>query len=283
MTDVTPIPAAARLADWDLFLIIWYPHSGGRWLNRGLLQRHTSLAMGEFFSPFLHHSTDQLLRLDQTEQVHKARSLPALEDEFKAVFRSVDAARHAGIAAYFAEKRELMVRSAPGKRHGGVLPVGAQVAVPDLRLLTELLPRLKLVHLIRHPVDCFRSLASRYELDGNPYRIGATWAALNASTRAIGLQEPGRYRCLRYEDLAANPEAEMKSLLEWLGIEFDPAVRDGFAEYHGRNHGRDLTDLVNDTETEALMAVAGGEAAFYGYQLPTGSGINAQFCVPVVG
>ncbi len=254
------------IADWPLFLIAWFPHSGCRWLARGLLKRHPDLAMGEFFCPFLHRSTDDVLKTDSTTQVHKARSLPELAGEFAMVRDAVEEGRRAGIARYLAAKRESMQAASPRAVHGGVLPCGSDIGFLDMPLLAELMPRLKIVHLVRTPEGCFPSFASRAELDGSPERVAGLWSGFNAWIRASAAPlGPQRYRVLRYEDLCREPRGALAGLLDWLGLPEDPACEAGIDEYHGRNRDRDLSPLLADGVRERLHAVAAAEAAHYGY------------------
>ena len=258
---------AEDLADWNLFLIVWYPHSGCRWINRGLLARHPGIAMSEYFCPFLTIGTDMVLRLDKTSQVHKSRSMREHAAEFEIVHRSVEAGRRAALVSYFADKRAAARARFPARLCGGVLPCGADIAVPDYPLLFSVLPRLRIVHLVRHPLGCFGSFVSRRELDGDPVQVGASWAAFNAATRAAcaPLAAAGRYRLLRYEDVIAEPAATLSSLCDWIGVPFDPAIRGGMAEYHGRNAGDDPAAGETGARAAVLMSLARGEAREYGY------------------
>lgn len=255
------------LADWDLFVIVWYPHSGCRWLNRGLLGRHPAIAMSEFFTPWLNLSTDAILRLDKTAQVHKARSLPELAPEFEIVRHSVEAGRREGLATYFRAKKRQMDERHRGLKHGGALPVGAEVALPDLPLIASLLPGLRIVHLTRHPLGCFASLKSRHELDGNPVEIASSWVGLNAWVResCAALADRGCYHALRYEDLVETPEATLRRLCAWIGVPFDAAMLAGLDDYHGRKKQGDRGLDVGDEEARALMSVVRDEASRYGY------------------
>ena len=78
------------------FLVLWFPHSGGGWLNRGMLSRHSQIHMTEFFNPFLLLTTDQILHMVTTEQVHKHRSKTGLYSGFEIVRESVNYGRLEG-------------------------------------------------------------------------------------------------------------------------------------------------------------------------------------------
>ena len=257
----------AGVSDWDLFLIVWYPHSGCRWLNRGLLSRHKSIAMSEYFTPWLHHSTDDLLKIDKTTQVHRSRSLPEFSREFDIVQRSVNYGREQGMLKYFSDKKDLMDEVYPDHKQGGVLPVGSEISFPDFAMLQSIMPAIRIVHMVRDPYDCFLSLKSRQELNGDPYQIGATWLGLNAWVRGYfeNLGDPTRYHMIRYEDLVENTVTELERLCDWIDVPYDPGMEQGLSEYHGRNQGIDLGDLTTVKEREMLMSVTGAEAERYGY------------------
>ena len=254
------------LETWDLFLIVWYPHSGCRWIARGLLGRHPGIAMSEYFCPWLTLTTDDVLCLDRTGQVHKARSLAHLAQEFDLVRASVDEARRRGLEVYFEGKKRLMEGEGPDCKPGGVLPAGADAALPDLPALFPVMPAVRIVHLVRHPLDCFASFRSRGELNGDPARIGASWAAFNAAVREYcGRLDGDRYRRLRYEDVVKDPKASLETLCAWIGVPFDGEMLAGLGDYHGRNEGVNPRRELDDIALGAVLAVAGGEAEVYGY------------------
>lgn len=258
--------SSPSLADWPLFLIAWFPHSGCRWLARGLLKRHRDIEMGEFFCPWLHRSTDDVLKTDATTQVHKSRSLPELAGEFAIAREAVEAGRRAGIAHYFEAKRQAMQAAAPNALHGGVLPCGSDIGFLDLPALIDLMPNgLKIVHLVRDPRGCYPSFATRAELDGSPERVAGLWSGFNAWIRASAAPlGDARYRVIRYEDLTADPHRTLAGLVDWLGLPPDPACEEGIAEYHGRNRDVDLSHLVNEDVARRLLAVSAAELAQYG-------------------
>lgn len=262
-----------EFANWDLVLVCWFPHSGGRWLNRGLFGRHDGVILTEYFTPWLNHSIDAILGLDKTTQVHKSRSLPALRAEFDMVVRSVEAARRAGLAQYFADKRQWAERAAPQRRAMGALPVGSHVGIPDFALLVELLPRLRLVQLIRSPLDCFASLRSRRELDGDPYQAAADWVRLNAALRDFREKDRGRgHALIRYEDLVADTDRTLRRLCADLDLPFAPAMLAGIDEYHGRNRDAAPIAEVTTTEADIVRTLCSVEARHYGYALETQGG-----------
>ena len=254
---------------WDLFLVVWWAHSGCRWLRRSLLARNRHLATSEFVVPFLTVSTDMILNLDRTAQIHKARSLVELTEEFEALRHAVEAARRHGLEIYFQDKKRIMTREHPGKKHGGVMSLGApEPCYPDLALLCDVLPSVRIVHLVRHPKDCFLSMRSRAEMDGAPCKIGASWSGINALVRQTGtaLKTQNRYFMLRYEDLTRQTEVELRRLCDWIGVPFDEDMLKGVDEYHGKNRDVDLAATTKPDELCALKDVVQTEAQHYGYE-----------------
>lgn len=257
---------AAAIADWPVFFVCWYPHSGGRWLNRALLGRHPGLAMTEFFSPWLLLSPDDVHGLDRTSQVHKARSLEPLLPEFLAADQATHQALAAGMLSYLAAKRALAEAQAPGCRHGGALPCGTNIALPNLDVIARLLPKARLVQLTRDPVDCFASLKSRRELDGDPRRVATTWSALNDHLHAARAQAfAGRSALVRYEGLVADPEGTLRRLCADLDLPWDECMLAGRDDYRGRNQGVAVRDLVGDDERAILRRLTGPVAKALGY------------------
>lgn len=262
------IEGSRTLADWDIVLVCWYPHSGGRWFNRGLLTRHPGIALSEYFTPWLNHSVDAILGLDKTSQVHKSRSLKGLREEFDIVVRSVEAARRAGLAQYFLDKRAVVGRDAPGRLAAGALPVGTHIGIPDFEVLLDILPKLKIVQLVRDPVGCFGSLKTRRELDGNPYHVAASWVQLNAAMRTFfeAPERAGHHCVVRLEDLTADVEGELRRVCDWLNLPFAEAMLEGRVEYHGRNEGTEVRSGVTGQEIDIIRRLTAGEAAAYGYE-----------------
>jgi hypothetical protein len=94
--------------------------------------------------------------------------------------------------------------------------------VLDMRMIADLLPEAKFVHLIRDGRDVALSLVN---VDFGPRDIASAalyWKARvtegGQAGRRLGRQ---RYREIRYEDLIKNPEAEVSALCTFLDLTFD--------------------------------------------------------------
>lgn len=96
-----------------------------------------------------------------------------------------------------------------------------------LGLISLIFPRSPVVHLVRHPLDVVLSVFSNglthgffcaYELE-SAARHYALIADLLVDYRAA---LPVNYHAVRYEDLVADQEREVRSLLDFIGEPFDP-------------------------------------------------------------
>lgn len=252
-----------QLADWQPVFTCWYPHSGGRWLNRALLGRHPKIISSEAFSPFITSTIDNLLALDTTFQVHKSRTMKHREHEFDAIISSVIDARFYGLVSYFHALKES--QNSDEKQFYAALPVGSQILVPNLEIMFELMPKMKLIHLIRNPVDCFASLKSRAELSGDPSLAAALWLRLNYALRQYS--NTPNYQLIRYEDLISEPQSTCGKLLASMDLTWETSLNDGIDEYHGRNEGLSIIDQITSKEKQVINDVCGHEASAYGYDL----------------
>jgi hypothetical protein len=88
------------------------------------------------------------------------------------------------------------------------------------RVFAEL-PGAKMIQLLRDPRDRHASVTRRYE--GNPKGIGAVtgrWLLSERQGRRNVERHPGRYLLIRYETLATEPEATLRSICDFLGEPF---------------------------------------------------------------
>lgn len=95
--------------------------------------------------------------------------------------------------------------------------------------IAAVFPEARFIHLYRDPRDVALSMRERGWAPG-PAEVGRyarTWARAMrrhlAYERTLG---PTRYLALRYEDLAAEPERELRRVCDFLGEAFDPAMLD---------------------------------------------------------
>lgn len=86
-------------------------------------------------------------------------------------------------------------------------------------------PNARIIHMIRDPRDRYASVRKRHGQDLS--RVGAATGRWLDSTRVARrnlARHPGGYMILRYEDLAADPEATMRRVCAFIGEGFEPAM-----------------------------------------------------------
>ncbi len=132
---------------------------------------------------------------------------------------------------------------AAGADHPAAKPIVCDQTPRNLYYLRELLsyfPRARAIQMIRDPRDVLLSQKHRWRrrflgADRTPWwNAMRTWAGYHPITMSLlwnGAVEAGqrladhpRFRRLRFEDLLANPEDQVRGLCEWLGLAYDPAM-----------------------------------------------------------
>jgi LPS sulfotransferase NodH len=95
----------------------------------------------------------------------------------------------------------------------------------NLDVITRLFPDAQIVNLIRDGRDCVASLNEMTWHRQDIYGTIAAWArAVDDGRRAARRLGPAQYHQLRYEDLVADPQAELSALCDFLGEDYDPAM-----------------------------------------------------------
>jgi tetratricopeptide (TPR) repeat protein len=98
---------------------------------------------------------------------------------------------------------------------------------PHLGLICLILPNAKIIDVRRHPMACCFSNFTQHYADGQRYtyrlsdlgRVYRDYVDLMAHFDQV---LPGRIYRLHYEQLVAEPEAEVRRLLDYLGLPFEP-------------------------------------------------------------
>ena len=90
--------------------------------------------------------------------------------------------------------------------------------------ILDLVPDVRIVHLLRDPRDVARS-AIGMGWAGNVYNGAKIWLETEEIwERCLPRLAPGQMHELRYEDLVKSPEAELTGICNFLGVAYDPAM-----------------------------------------------------------
>jgi hypothetical protein len=97
----------------------------------------------------------------------------------------------------------------------------------DLAVILRLFPDAQVIHLVRDGRACVASLQKVRWWTGGLYGATAIWSLADDELRRVGRRLPAdTYYRLRYEDLLAQPRAELARLCAFLGEAFDEAMLD---------------------------------------------------------
>ena len=152
-------------------------------------------------------------------------------------------------------------------------------------LVFEHFPDARILHMVRDPRDRYASVVRRWKrVRGG---VGAGTAAWLASIR-LGERNlarfPGRYRLVRYEDLATRPEATLRDVCAFIGEPFDPQMlemrgAETFREAGNSSYGQipegtistssigRFRTVLRPAEIAFIQEVAGRVMAAHGYPL----------------
>lgn len=235
--------------------VVWWPHSGGRWLCRSLIKNNSKVHETAFTHPWLFFTTDMTLDLDITAQVHKARSLPELKDHLQALQSSTDAGRIHGLKTYFEYIENNYIKDNNGPSHIlGEMCLGSPIPrYLDIEALFKANSEFKLIHLIRSPLESFPSFANRYEMDSDPVKIAGSWLAQNAAIRKFFELNPefkNQYYPVRYEDLMKDLKNQTQKICDFMAIPFEEEMLTKAEERWGRNTRSQISEEVKDSIIE---------------------------------
>jgi hypothetical protein len=88
----------------------------------------------------------------------------------------------------------------------------------------ECFPDARILHMIRDPRDRHASVLKRWKSRGGVGSATAAWlASVQLAERNVALH-PDRFRVVRYEDLATEPEATLRELCAFIGEPYEPAM-----------------------------------------------------------
>ncbi|ADG87367.1 sulfotransferase family protein [Thermobispora bispora] len=154
-----------------------------------------------------------------------------------------------------------------------------------VEMLLRMFPDAQFVHLIRDGRDCVASLKEMPWYRPDAIYAAANWAeSIDFAKRYARKLPKDTYYQLRYEDLTADPETELKRLCDFLGEEYDPAMCEPWhiAEiavpkhkvWHSNTHGEVTTahsgkwvTKLEPWEIALCEAVLGDRLVAHGYEL----------------
>lgn len=147
-------------------------------------------------------------------------------------------------------------------------------------------PSARIIHMIRDPRDRYASALARWKVSrGGAGAATAMWLWSASMARRNQQRHPDRYRVLRYETLAAKPEATLRELCAFLGEPYAPEMltmesagyltdKGGNSSYGQRERGVISTSSVGKFrkvlgpgEIVFMQRFAGREMRSYGYEL----------------
>jgi hypothetical protein len=97
---------------------------------------------------------------------------------------------------------------------------------PAADAIARLLPEARFIHIIRDGRDVALSLRPLWFAPTRDLcALGRYWAQLIEDTRRAGARTP-HFLELRYEDLMADPEPELRRVCAFIDLDFDPAMLD---------------------------------------------------------
>ena len=108
--------------------------------------------------------------------------------------------------------------------------------IRNLKLIGNLLPTSRFIHILRDPRDVSLSMKKFDWGTTNMYAGGWHWARDISTARSQAADLSDRYHEVRYEDLILNTEETVKKMIDFLGDEFD------------ERHENSLTNYINRTK-----------------------------------
>lgn len=217
----TDLPAQVR-GPAPIFLV-GFPRSGTTLLDQ-ILDAHPALGVMEE-RPALRRVVDRLEDLGAGDRI---RALGALDADTREQLRATywDVARFEGADP----ERGRVVDKMP-------------LSSTQAHVIQRVFPDSPLILVVRHPCDavlsCFMQefgfnagMANFYSLESAVDLYETTMSLWHRSVELFDFD----FHRIRYEDLVADPGSEARSLLDYLGLDWDPAVLE-HAE-HARNRGR---------------------------------------------
>lgn len=211
--------------------IVGMPRSGTK-LLREMLNRHPRIGVPDIETEFLpwleSHIEDfgDLADPQRFEAFYRAMSRRSYFEWRRVQGRPVELRRWRSACTDFSAAGvfEALVRDdvdAP-RGSGRIWGDKSPSYIDDIALLKCLYPAAKVLHIVRDVRDYCLSIHKAWGKD--MLRAAQRWADQVPKARADGAALCGDYLELRYEDLLADPQAELRRTCAFLGVAFEPAM-----------------------------------------------------------
>ncbi len=238
----------------QLVFIISPPRAGSTLLNR-MLGSHEDV-----YAPEEPHLLTPLAHLGYYEMVREAPYDPSISQRGQRAFVEALPGGEAdyldALRAYTDTLYERALAPTGAKALLDKTPAYALV----LPFIAKLYPKAKFIVLTRHPLAVWSSVVESF-FDGDHEAAHAHNPIIERYVPAIARfleTSPVPYCHVRYEDLVQDPEAWMKRICDYVGLEFDPGIVDygerGGAQQSARGLGDPMTVARESRPTTASLA-----------------------------
>jgi hypothetical protein len=194
-------------------------------------------------------SHSQILALPETPWISGAYGGPLslrqllvdLQDGPYGVVRNVAGISRADVLSAGADFLERLLEPALKARGKSAVAFKTPSDIPHLEFMTALLPQARYIHITRDGRDVVMSQLSKkgsFFLELRGYRsfsyanVFRRWVEWEGKARAVLYRGNLKVLHLRYEDLIADPEKEMRRAMAFLDLPFEPGMLNYAAQSH---------------------------------------------------
>jgi hypothetical protein len=125
------------------------------------------------------------------------------------------------------------------------------------------LERIRFIHMVRNPFDCYASTKSIPHLTHWPsyalYHFCDSWARSMVLGLSLAQRFPSSYRMVRYEDLVADPAPVVADLCKWIGVEDETQRMLAAADYDRKSNSSfgDIAESADENASNVVNLTAG--------------------------